>query len=867
MDTEVLKGLRETEDFLKIPLIAPDVADDPDFELSGEDMRHGVVRRVGELSLTSELETDSLLSREERSHLHFLYNLESYLSSTLNGGTESLLREHQHSVFEDIYDFLATPPASESGDVQRRGYIELPTGSGKTAIFSTLVNVLNRPLPGSDEKPKALVLVPKLDLVTQTVGVDGQRGFAQFAQDTEVSEYHGKKKDLSGDAVVMSYQSLLGAVERGEISEADFDLIICDEAHRALGEKTRAAIERVANGNLMLGLTASPEFKNRHVKDLFPEQIHSMELREAIEMNLLSPVRCFAVASDAEIETLKSGEFSEKELALLIENEWRNKKAVEFAKAFVADGKSGIISCVPGENTKHASDMAEAISLEYVEDGLTGELRRIRAIAVSGTSENRQAIYEAFERGEIDVLTYVDVLTEGWDSTRAKFLINLRPTTSPVNAIQRLGRVLRKSEDPDDIATVVEFIDKTDKQLFTFFHALGEETIEQGKRIGGGNNVGGNLEGPEGGDSDGDIKELELPKELLDKIAEIDHVTLRELIVSKIDLPVATDDITSINQLTKTYSIGYRTVESIIEELGIEPGTYSYHNRPGIGLTEEQVERITNHPRFISGVEGLSKEDDILSINQLAGQLATSRQTIQKVIKELGIEPGMHRFGQKTGIGLNSEQVEAIMKHPKIASLSQERAPEGVLSVRQFVSANNTSMPMVNRLLEELGIEPSAYRFGVKTAPGLTEEDQARVLAHPHFNAQEATDDILSINGAAKELGIGNAKVAALVEELGIELGNYKIGTKIVPAMTPDQFEILKSHPSVNILPMMTDGIASISAFADQIGIHPKTLKRLIDDLGIELDDYRVKNGNAAKGLTSKQQETVRLEVKKRYNK
>lgn len=852
MDMAILKGLRQTEESLGLPLIAPDVADDPEFELSDEDVRHGIIRRVGELALNDDVGIESILSKEERSHLHYLYNLENHLSTTSNGNTQILLREHQHNVLEDIYNFLASPPTTDSGCVQRRGYIELPTGSGKTAIFSTLVNVLNRPLPGTELKPKALVLVPKLDLVGQTVGVDGQRGFAQFAQDTEVSEYHGKKKDLSGEAVVMSYQSLLGAVERGDISGDDFDLIICDEAHRALGKKTRAAIEQIANGNLMLGLTASPEFKNRHVRDLFPEQIHSMELRETIEMNLLSPVRCFAVASDAEIETLKSGEFSEKELAQLIENEWRNKKAVEFAKVFVADGKSGIVSCLPGEGTKHASDIAESIGQEFIEDKITGEFRRIRAVAVSGTSENRQAIYEAFERGEIDVLTYVDVLTEGWDSTRAKFLINLRPTTSPVNAIQRLGRVLRKSDDPKDIATVVEFIDKTDKQLFTFFHVFGEETIEQGNVVGGKKNTHGESEGPEGGDEE--LIDLELPEDVLERLAQIDHINLRELVVLAEEVLEAPEGAVRLKELAKQLSVRISTLARVAEELEIDLKRYKFDENIATGITEDQLKAILKDPRL----SVKSSPDDVTSINELISLLGVNNKRITELLDEIGVAPSMYKFGPNKGRGITEAQKDRLLEHPffKVAE-----APEGAMSINQTTRNLHVDKATLLRILEELDIAPISYNFNGRHVAGITSEQKELLLTHPHFLAEPAPEGVISVAAFIKQTGC--RIVDKLIEESGLELKTYKFGPRNAQGLDEGQQATLKEI--IATVPQKApEGVMSVQKFAKSNGSTFKTVDAIIKEIGLDLDVFRIGTRNTH-GLTPSQQEILIAELQRRF--
>ncbi len=91
-------------------------------------------------------------------------------------------------------------------------------------------------------------------------------------------------------------------------------------------------------------------------------------------------------------------------------------------------------------------------------DPNTGEMRYMRARYILQNSKNRELYLEQFENGEIDWLVYVDVLREGWDSDKAKALINLRSTLSPLLAEQRLGRIGRLSEF-DMISIVIDFYD------------------------------------------------------------------------------------------------------------------------------------------------------------------------------------------------------------------------------------------------------------------------------------------------------------------------------------------------------------------------------------------------------------------------
>ncbi len=92
------------------------------------------------------------------------------------------------------------------------------------------------------------------------------------------------------------------------------------------------------------------------------------------------------------------------------------------------------------------------------------------------------------------MLTFVSILSEGWDSKIASFYINTCPTTSLVKATQRLGRVLRKK--PGNVEAVcIDFIDRTaGKRQVTIFEVLGENKVSVGKVYGTNNNDRGSSE-------------------------------------------------------------------------------------------------------------------------------------------------------------------------------------------------------------------------------------------------------------------------------------------------------------------------------------------------------------------------------------
>jgi hypothetical protein len=96
----------------------------------------------------------------------------------------------------------------------------------------------------------------------------------------------------------------------------------------------------------------------------------------------------------------------------------------------------------------HPHHIAERLSEQTITDA-HGNKRLLRVVPITSSiaSATRQQYYGKLESGEIDALTYIDVLTEGWDSQRANVIINARPTRSLVAARQRVGRILRNKPD------------------------------------------------------------------------------------------------------------------------------------------------------------------------------------------------------------------------------------------------------------------------------------------------------------------------------------------------------------------------------------------------------------------------------------
>ncbi len=426
---------------------------------------------------------------------------------------------HQQNILDDISSFLATG--------KKEGYVELATAGGKTYLESKITDTL------VGAGLRVLVLSNTKHANDQFIGLNGNKGLSQFASKQTISkigrQYGGYVASPSDQLVISTYQSLNGFSADNRLG--DFDVIVCDEAHRALGDKTRANLIKSYPHAIKLGFTATPNFGiNKSVDQVFPEVIHSLNLREAIDSDIVAPVQCLTYTTGEQIQIVDPThqDFSIRELRRLINLKSRNEKAASFACDFVQDGRRGIVACLPGGDLAHAKLMAQDLQRQVITDKNTGQKRNIVARAVgrsTGNDAERKLVLKQFEDGEIDVLTFVDLISESWDSDQASFLINARPTTSIVKITQQIGRVIRKKKSGLH-SIVVDFIDDNiGKQQKTALQALGEDRVEL-------NTIYGNRGEPGSGTHSLSYLRGILSPELYSRLMSVDGRLINELTIA-----------------------------------------------------------------------------------------------------------------------------------------------------------------------------------------------------------------------------------------------------------------------------------------------------------------------------------------------
>jgi ribonuclease E len=362
----------------------------------------------------------------------------------------------------DEEESLAEQP--EDPNAAKRFWFEHATGAGKTVAALGFVE--------ASQTGGVLILTHRRNLVDQFNGELRERGYTK-----RISKPLLKGEDSSrGPVTVETYQWFVR--NAGKISSA-YTIVICDEAHTALGEKTSAAI-REWTGPIFIGMTATGALIARHVTDLFPTQTSRFDLAQAARRGVIAPLRCVRISPGVGVRTiakvpLRRGEidteFDQDELAKLLDQQPFNLAVANLYKTRF----NGVPGVVYAAGVKHAYNLAEAFRAEG-----------IKAQGVSGETPKRELaeILARYERGDIDVLINAQLLAEGWNSPRATVCVHLAPTASKRIYQQRVGRVTRRHPGKE-AGLVVDFVHpatKHDDPVVTL-HSLLDRDVYRGGAI------------------------------------------------------------------------------------------------------------------------------------------------------------------------------------------------------------------------------------------------------------------------------------------------------------------------------------------------------------------------------------------------
>lgn len=307
---------------------------------------------------------------------------------------------------------------------KKRVLLWLPTGSGKTLIFCTI-------LKGCHERnTRALLLVRGRSLVSQA---------SRRITDLEVPHRVLMPGFPESDSDAITIASVDTLIAREHYPDVSF--VVIDEAHLANSVGFRRIIEHYGNRRI-LSVTATPHVKGG-LKHLDEYVVRPITPRLLIEQGYLVGPRYYAPTRIdlSEVRVSSLGDYREDDLALAVEKAKIFGRAVESYKSFLL-GKPTLVFCV---NLDH---MAK-VSAEFHAQGF--KTARVSAVT---SLEERDKIIEDLSSGATDLIISVGTMTTGVDIPCLQGLIMLRPTKSYNLFIQMVGRGTRPFPGKDHFKVI-----------------------------------------------------------------------------------------------------------------------------------------------------------------------------------------------------------------------------------------------------------------------------------------------------------------------------------------------------------------------------------------------------------------------------
>lgn len=318
-----------------------------------------------------------------------------------------ILRDYQDGAIERM--------RAEARKGHRSICLVLPTGGGKTVVATAIVlNHLRigraRMVTHAGPKPIVLFVAHRTELITQAAATMRRAGVGRV-RTINAGRASG---DDDPDVIVASVQTLSGAKWRDNLPPG-VTMVVFDECHHVIAS-TWLAVSNAYKNAITVGLTATPERADGSpLGDVFSAIVVVASTRQLIDLGYLVPCDVYGPTEE--------GKALAEDPVQAYQQWGGGKRCVAFVQSVA---------------------YARALAEQFCNAG-------IEAVAIDGTqrAEVRDAQLAAFRRGEIRVVTNVQVLTEGWDDPGVEVCLLARKPEHSGTYLQMVGRVLRISPETE----------------------------------------------------------------------------------------------------------------------------------------------------------------------------------------------------------------------------------------------------------------------------------------------------------------------------------------------------------------------------------------------------------------------------------
>ncbi|MEN8900707.1 MAG: DEAD/DEAH box helicase, partial [Nonlabens sp.] len=350
-----------------------------------------------------------------------------FQSMSMNKKSEiKSLYDYQEQDLEAVFDRIN----NQSDDYNL--LYQLPTGGGKTVIFSEIVRRYIR-----EKGKKVVILTHRIELCKQTSKMLNGFNVKNKVINSKVKELDDQK---DFDCFVAMVETLNNRIQDDKLELDDIGLVIIDEAHYNSFRKLFKYFDHC----FMLGVTATPLSSNFKLpmKDNYRELIVGNSISSLVEKGFLA--QAVTHTYDVGLSGLTigmNGDYTVKSSEKLYTAVNMQDKLIQ-SYLEVAKGKKTLIF-----------NNGIRTSIE-VEDSFRRAGIEVRHLDNTNTKEERKEILRWFKNKPDAVLTSVSILTTGFDEPSVECIILNRATKSLTLYYQMIGRGSRILDDKKEFQII-----------------------------------------------------------------------------------------------------------------------------------------------------------------------------------------------------------------------------------------------------------------------------------------------------------------------------------------------------------------------------------------------------------------------------
>ena len=339
------------------------------------------------------------------------------------------LRDYQEKAREAVQN--------EWGNGRKRTLLVLPTGCGKTIVFSKIIE--DRVKLGE----RVLVLAHRSELLEQASDklktATGLGTALEKAESTSIGSWYR--------VVVGSVQTMQREKRLKQFPPDYFDTIVVDEAHHCISDGYQKVLQYFDEANV-LGVTATPDRGDmKNLGTYFDSLAYEYSLVEAIKSGYLTKIQAVTIPLSLDLTSV-------------------SQQAGDFKASEIGTALDPYLEQIADEMLKQCKDRKTVVFLPLVKT--SQKFRDIlnskgfKAAEVNGESKDRTEILKDFDNDKYNVLCNSMLLTEGWDCPSVDCVVVLRPTKVRALYSQMVGRGTRLAEGKNSLL-LLDFLWHTEK--------------------------------------------------------------------------------------------------------------------------------------------------------------------------------------------------------------------------------------------------------------------------------------------------------------------------------------------------------------------------------------------------------------------